>query len=112
MTIAATAWAFATDAPRVPLERLLLIMLADDADDFGVCVTNLERVAEAARISSVEMGFLLDRMRERDLLRPLRQVVPDDPDFDLFDVLMITGWAERRPLPDGRHPVYGAVVCQ
>lgn len=119
MTIAATAWAFSAESPQTPLERLLLVLLADDTDDFGVCVTRLDDVALAARMDRGEVIDVLERMARRGEISLLAPVDGQfDPDIAGFDLLLFDVWKDRRALEtipafDGlslRHPVYGWMV--
>lgn len=108
MTIAATAWAFTTTCPQGPLERLLLILMADDTDEFGVCITHPEHLARQAVVPRGDVDFVLERMVERGILLRLR--VPESIDGDLrqFSFFLMRGWEEREAT--GAHPILGDLV--
>lgn len=105
MSIAATAWAFSTLTPQDPLERLLLILLADDTDEFGVCVTDLDLIARTACLHRSGVETALAELQERGVLQPI-----DEPsEEDGYSLYLITAWTKRLQVAASGHPDFGAV---
>jgi len=109
MTLAATVWAVETPAAKTPVERLLLILLADATDDHGVCVTRLAGLAETARMGLDEVRLCIAGLRRRGVLCGLTPVEGVDPDFEEFDVLFFSGWLERIAMRAKGHATLGPI---
>lgn len=108
MTIAATAWAFSTPAPQGPLERLLLILLADDTDEFGVCITDLDVIARTACLPRDGVEAALAVLEERGVLQTIDEPGEDDAEGG-YSLYLISAWAERMAMPAGGHPDVGVI---
>lgn len=118
MTIEATSWAFSTPLAQTPLERLVLILLADSTDPAGICCTRLDRVAADACMTMEELREVVSVLHLRGVLASVRPVDAADSDFENFDVLFFAGWPEAAAQVDpvdGRllqHDLYGWVVIE
>lgn len=67
MSMYATAWAM-TQPAGSPLERLLLILLADCADDDGLGRVDLARLAERAVCDAVDLADAVADLQERGII--------------------------------------------
>jgi Mn-dependent DtxR family transcriptional regulator len=59
-------WAFAQDAPTI--ERLMLLVLAFDANPEGGGTAGVDRLAERARVRVQKVSTLVQRLSDRGLI--------------------------------------------
>ena len=112
MSMAATAWAFETPAAESPLERLLLILMADDTDSAGVCCTDMPVIADRACISlDVAAGVVVGLCRRR-VLQTLTPPEGIDPDLRRFQFFLFAGWSDRDPIESSSYPFSAGDVQQ
>lgn len=72
MSIAALNWAWSQDCP-TPTSKLVLLALADKANDEGECWPTMGHVAEMAGVSSRQVSTHLSRLEEAGLIRRRRK---------------------------------------
>lgn len=107
MCLEATVWAMETPAAKSPLDRLLLILLADCTDHFGSIVVDVSALAAQACTERSVVVDWISRMVERGILSfPPPSVEEEDMPGDIAGFIL-SAWADRdedEAAPSGVHP--------
>ena len=103
MSVQAITWAFACDQVTDPIETLVLITLANYADDFGVCWPSQTTLTRECRCSTRKLQYALKALAARGLIARYERRRPNGSRRS--DAVVLIGFADRKPLECVDHPV-------
>ncbi|MBY6055395.1 helix-turn-helix domain-containing protein [Leisingera daeponensis] len=94
MSVKAISWAYEADADLDVYEAFILVTLADQADDYGICWALNRTMQEKCRCSERKVSMALKRLQEVGLIVQVhRRRSNGSKRSSLF---ILTGWDERK----------------
>lgn len=102
MSVDALSWALRTSGPDAPhgSARLVLIVLADMADEAGSCFPRVSLIAERANLTAKNAKAAIRRLEEMGLVRTVQRPVPGSKNRSNRYFLSVPGAADPYDIDD------------
>lgn len=118
--LSATCWALDAAEAQSPAERLILLLLADGADEFGLAIVDLPRLAGRALCTPDRMAAIVTELERRGILRldpgavaTFAEATGIEAAPERLGAFLLSTWPERKRLaPGSAHPDFGMLHLQ
>jgi hypothetical protein len=118
--LSATCWALDAAEAQSPTERLILLLLAECTDEFGLAIVDLPRLAGRALCTPDRLAAILTELERRGILRSVPDAVAAFAAATgiaaapgRLGAFLLSAWPERARLALGSvHPAFGMLSLQ